>query len=384
MAEQDINLELTALAEKIKNYSRPEELFGSLEGENPIKLGSAIFRQLSRVLHPDRYPNPAENAVAEESFKRLSSLWSMAQAKLKNGTYGASEVDFDPITIKTPRNEYELRSLIYSGEITNIYLCRFDSQPKDMEAYFKVAKDPADNDLVASEADMLRGLSKSDGFGKFSYYFPQLVDSIRYRDSLESTPRQANVVTMAEGLRSLEEVKREYPAGIHPKDMAWMWRRLLVAEGFYHQQGIVNGAILPSNIFIQPEKHGLVVSEFSYAVLDPGNRGEYIKAISSDYEAWYPKQILDKVSPTEAVDISMGARCMIYLLGGDPVSGRLSPSTEPELQTYFKNLLLPSYPVRHHSAWELMENFDELIVSLWGPRKFRPFPMPTKKYTERR
>ena len=41
-----------------------------------------------------------------------------------------------------------------------------------------------------------------------------------------------------------------YPDGVDPRDVAWMWRRLLVALGLAHRAGVVHGAVLPEHVLI--------------------------------------------------------------------------------------------------------------------------------------
>ncbi|MCY0672106.1 hypothetical protein OVX45_27535, partial [Klebsiella pneumoniae] len=75
----------------------------------------------------------------------------------------------------------------------------------------------------------------------------------------------------------------------------------------------------------------------------------------------------------------MGARCMIELLGGDPVSAELSPAVDPALRRYFSRCLDPASADERSLAWKLLEDFDRLIEALWGPRQFRPLALPPKR-----
>ena len=121
--------------------------------------------------------------------------------------------------------------------------------------------------------------------------------------------------------------------------MAWMWRRLLIALGFAHTCGMIHGAVLPSHVLIQPEQHGLVLIDWSYAVSNPAT-GDYIPAIVTEYQAWYPAEVLAKEPPSPSTDLYMGAMCMIYLLGGDPVTGAMPESTPKRIQSFFRGVAL--------------------------------------------
>jgi len=44
---------------------------------------------------------------------------------------------------------------------------------------------------------------------------------------------------------------------------------------------------------------------------------------------------------------------------------------------------LPAPATRPHDAWRLLREFDELLELLFGPRRYRPFTMPTTRPTTR-
>jgi hypothetical protein len=75
----------------------------------------------------------------------------------------------------------------------------------------------------------------------------------------------------------------------------------------------------------------------------------------------------------------MGALCMIYLLGGDPVTGTLPDATPKRLQSFFRGVTLKKPAQRPQNALTLLDEFNDLIEQLWGPRRFRAFYMPQKE-----
>src|SRR5262249_44992981 len=123
----------------------------------------------------------------------------------------------------------------------NLYRCTYDVAGTPVSAILKIARDAADNDLVANETRVLRHLAASPLFGKYAPYIPTLVEAFRYQQDADVTNRQANVLRFVDGLYSLAEVARAYPAGVDPRDMVWIWRRLLVALGFLHRSGVIHG-----------------------------------------------------------------------------------------------------------------------------------------------
>ena len=185
-----------------------------------------------------------------------------------------------------------------------------------------------------------------------------------------------NVFSWSPGWYSLADARAAYPGGLDPKDAAWIWRRLLVGLGFAHVNGVIHGAVLPGSVLIQPEQHGLLLKNWAYAVHDPQTTGEIITAIDAEYEDWYPDEVRNSELPVGATDIAMSARCMIFLLGGEPARGVFPARVPGPMQMFLKSCILPGKRARPQDAWGLKEEFDELLKKLWGERKFHPFSMP--------
>lgn len=353
--------------EKISEAQRPEEVFGDLGSGDRLIAAGLVYRRLSKVVHPNAYViGSPEQVTAEEAFKKLSQLMEDAKRRLSDGTYGQIETAI----IKTRRREYKIFKSLPHTDFCNAYFSTYNEGGVDIPVHFKMARNSRDNDLVSNEARVLRKLREGENYDKYSAYFPSLIDSFTYIDKEDPMPKQVNVFAASnDEFHSLKEVKDYYHDGIDPKDMAWIWRRMLVYLGFAHSNGIIHGAVLPQNIFIQAEQHGLIATEWSYAVLDPDTSGERISAINSDYEDWYPSEIKRKDMPTPALDIYMGAKCMEYLL---------PDSADRGLSEFLKRCQLERPRQRPQDAWELLQEFDQLIESLWGPRKFHHFSMPKK------
>ena len=67
---------------------------------------------------------------------------------------------------------------------------------------------------------------------------------------------------------------------------------------------------------------------------------------------------------------------MMYLLGGDPITGKLPNSVARKYGAHLRGTALANPKFRPQDAWELMTEFDELL----GKRQFRPFTMPEKSF----
>lgn len=303
--------------------------------------GRSTYRRLARAVHPDRCP-PGHERIAAEAFSRLNQLWAEHQGES---------------TITTRRHTYRLGRRLSDRDIVEQYELAWDT---DGAGVLTLPRRPADNDLVATEAAALRRLSTGDA--KYYAYVPQLVESFRHRDAGTRTVRRAVVSTLpADGMIDLATVRASYPDGVDPRDAAWMWRRLLVALGYAHRCGVIHGAVLPENVLIQPEDHGVVLANWHYAACQPTDR---IPAMVARYIDWYPPEIPAKEKPTPATDICLASRTMADLVGN-----RLPAP----LRAFVVGCTLPSQRRRPQDAWKLLAEFDDLLDRLYGTRKFRPF-----------
>jgi serine/threonine protein kinase len=355
--------ELVRVAEQLERAKRPEDIFGSTSDQEKIKK---IYRKLAMATHEDRFQKEEDKLLARAAFKRLHELLEA----VKNAGL---------VLVQTKKHEYLVGSQFAQGDVANLYLCSYKEGGNEIPAVFKVARDDSDNDLLSNEAEILRKLQKGKEHDKYWMYVPILLESLSFRDSSDPMPRQVNIFSLPDKVSSprefysLAEVRDQYRSGVDPKDFAWIFRRVLVALGFAHVNGIIHGAVLPPHILVHPKMHGVVLIDWKYAVSNPS--GNYIKAISSKYEAWYPRGVFDKKTPVWANDISMAARCMTFVLGGDPLNMSLPNSVPASIRTFLGGCL--STGALH--PWDLLEEFDELIKRLWGERKFHPFSMPERR-----
>jgi hypothetical protein len=207
-------------------------------------------------------------------------------------------------------------------------------------------------------------------------------------------PRQANVLRMhddigspADELYTLVEVRRQFPNGLPPEHIAWIWRRLLTVLGFAHANKIVHAAVLPEHVLIEPREHKLVLIDWCCAIdlssssssSSPATRR--LPIITGGHRGWYGLDANEKPGPW--LDIALAARCMTDLVGGDANYKRFPPLLDAALQRYFQRCLDVSDAsnasnASNADAWKLLADFDKLIEALWGKRTFRVFEMPAK------
>ena len=284
------------------------------------------YRRLARLTHPDACPGDRRAAAA---FAKLAALWRR---------YGE-----------------ECGPLVARGDIANLYRVR--------PGLLKLARDPADNDLMRREAAALTQL-RAEAEPRLRAYFPRLVQTRRRQEPGSGIQRHANVIGWLPGFVSLAEVSAAFPAGVDARDAAWMWRRLLVAIGAAHRAGIIHGAVLPEHVLIQPAEHGLVLIDWCYSVPAPAGR---LAAVPGRCRARYPPEVLAGQPAGPDLDIWLATRCMTELTG----AARPDPLT-----SFAAGCTLAGPRRRPDDAWQLLGEFDDLLERLYGPRRFRPFAMP--------
>lgn len=351
----------------VANARRPEDVFGELVGDRRRRMSQArvIYRRLAFELHPDQGGDG-------KAFARLADLWEAARHSIADGTYGTERAALvDPVLIRTRRNAYQLVRMIAQGDIANIYQATYDGA----DALIKISRRTTDNDLIANEAKTLKHLlGQKEAYDQLSLYLPGYIESFGYRPKDERKPRQASAFTASDvPLFTLAQIREQYPDGVHPKDMAWMFRRVLMALGWAHRFDRIHGAVLPEHLLFAPMQHGLVVCGWTAAV----EYGQRIKVVSGPRRGWYPPEVASKSPAIPGTDIFMAINCMAYVLGADPTRGRtLSGDRMPEpIAKFFAGCQQAAARRRPQDAWALLDEFTELVERMWGPRRYRPFYM---------
>jgi serine/threonine protein kinase len=365
--------ELESIASRLTSAGCPEDVFGKIEGlyDEMIFTLQKKYRAIARIVHPDLYQTESEQRLAHAAFHSLTNWLGKAREKIRSGAYGR-KVDPSRTVLRTRKNEYALDGSYVQERRFNLYPCSFMEDGRLHRAVLKVAREARDNSFAEREIRALRTLSRSRDAEKFSAYIPNLIDHFVYENA--GAERQAAVLEKYDGWYSLENVHHAYPHGIDPKDMAWMWRRLLVALGFAHTNGILHGAVLPRNVWILPEEHGLMLVNWERAVFDPFTMPGGSSTISSEDAGWYSQEFLRGQSPSFGTDILMSAKVMLWLLGGDPQAKVFPDSIPTPLRAFLKGCILPDRRAPQN-AWSLKEEVDELLERLWGKRRFHPFTM---------
>ena len=347
----------------------PQDVFGVWESPTSqeqatvrLRRAARTYRRLARVLHPDRAPVGRE-ADARRAFATLATLWEQYQ---RLATHGHVPGTASGEALVTRRHLYRIGDLVGRTAIANVYAVDYGDETSAGEGLLKLPRDPRDNDLMRREAAALAALLR-EGDRQFRAFAPVLVDAFEHREPASGTQRQGVVTagTLA-GFHTLAQVRAAYPDGVDPRDAAWMWRRLLVALDYAHGARVVHGAVLPENVLIHAELHGLVLVDWCYSASRPGER---IPAIVEEYRSWYPPEVTARRAPSAATDIHLATHCMQYLIGQDAMPRALA--------NFARGCTLPDEPLRPHDARRLLAELDDVLERLYGRRTFRPFAMPS-------
>ena len=350
----------TELIDRLHRAARPEEVFGTLHGDRQAAL-KRRYRELAAVVHPDH--NPESSAEANEAFRALQSWYTNARLRLDEGTYGSRPY----ITAVTHLHQYTGYTPPLQGDLCELFPCSVGSD----RLLLKVARSSRNNDLLQAEAETLGRLERTLAGQPIRAHFPRLIEPFRLRDTAGAI-RHVNVLGAESDYVSLADVLRAYPHGVDAADAAWMFNRVLAALGVAHSLGIVHGAVVPAHVLIRLADHNAMLIDWCYSVAE----GAPLKAVSPAYTADYPPEVSARQPATSATDVYMAARCMLRLLGGDPDSSSLPPGTPKPIAALLRACLLPSPRRRSSDAWQIFEDFQEILAQRYGPRAFRPFAIP--------
>lgn len=347
------------LLDVLKRASSPSEVFGVLMSE-PQRALQRRYRELAGLVHPDA--QPARSAEAHGAFIALQRWYAEARRQLERGCYGAPPL----ISATTQRHRYRGYAPPIPGDLCDLFAADADGAP----VLLKVVRRPHNNDLLAAEAAALRRLDRELADQPVRAHFPTLVEDFQLRDAA-GAQRQANALCAEAGYVALADVVRAHPGGLEPADAAWMFNRILCALGLAHDLGLVHGAVTPAHVLIRPADHNGLLIDWCYSV----DAGAPLKAISRPYAADYPPEVLAREPATPATDVYMAARCMVRLLGGNGDADTLPAGAPRPLRALLRACLLPAPQRRIDDAWQVFDDFRNILDRLYGPPAFRPFLM---------
>lgn len=323
-----------------------------------------IYRRLARIAHPDK-AGFGEYALASETFKTLNQWKTQAEEMMAEGRYGEPVV---MATIRTRKAIHFVKAGRGEDDLAQFFKAqtRMGNGHTGADSYvsmLRVAKSAKDNDLMAAEARALKKLNTEDQLARA---YPRLLDTFTHNEGR----RRANVTEWIEDTHTLQEIRDMFPTGLDPRHGVWIFRRLLMALGYAHEQGLVHGAVVPSSVIIIPPDHGVMLIDWCYSqVIDEESKTNFIKAVIPMYKALYAPEVFEKEPATPATDLYMAATLMTYLM----------PVAPKPFRAFFKGVALTKPSMRPQNAWILLHEFDQLLKEIgepFFPRRWIDFAVP--------
>ena len=340
--------ELTYVAAQLGRAARPEDVFGELRGSQTEQIGQVRhqYRQLALAVHPDRHGN---DPLAHPAFVALQKLYATAPDQIARGRYGQQPTPPGAVIITTRRRTYTVGDLLAEGDLANVYTCLVAEGQQQSAGLLKIARDPAGQRPAAERSSGAPAPARRHSAPTLSQPTSHGCSTASSTAMPSGEERHVNAFPLvttergplpADQLFSVAEIHQAYPNGVDPKQMAWMWRRLLIALGHAHDREVIHGAVLPPHILIHPEAHGLLLVD--WCCQRPPSRARAVHASrpsapTTSAGIHQPSWPVERRAP--AVDLEMGLRSMVHLLGGDPLTGALPPSVPGPLQAYLHGAL---------------------------------------------
>ena len=279
--------------------------------------------------------------------------------------------------ISIGNRHWALEKLIAQGELADVYTARLARWPTEL-VIVKILRDRQDAELFDNEWNALQALQKSDapGADTFTRLIPQ---PVVHGDITAGSfaGRRVSIFRWASGFyHTFDEVIRAYPGGIAPRASIWVWRRILEVLSFIHASGMAHGAVIPANLLVQENDHGVRLVGYSLA----GQLNEKLGAVSPASAAFYPKPAQSWSTLTPQLDLVLSARCIAALLGGDPETASL-PGTVPARLAEIVRRIALSAPggagcMAGQNAWAIREELGQIAQEVFGPPRFIPIKMP--------
>jgi len=282
---------------------------------------------------------------------------------------------------------YAIEGLVARGDKCDVFRARWDNPTTEL-VIIKVLAVPTDQDLLDREIRALARLTRFDDVDSEFYvnFVPRLIavgptvlpDG---RNTSAMVYRYSNQFDW-----TLEDVRQEYPNGVHPRSVAWMMNRVSEMLGWLHSKRIVHGAITPAHVLIKALTHRVKILDWSNA----DSFDSVLFSYSTQYQGFYPESALQDKVLRPAQDVEMTCRCMLYLLGSDPTTGHgamvedeQGTNVRPIIQFLFDHAGYENSRPDAGIGWDLHQAFKQVAQSVYGPPSYHPFHMPAQKKLSR-
>lgn len=269
---------------------------------------------------------------------------------------------------------WAVEDLIAQGESSDIFTGRLARWPTEL-VLIKVLRDEQHKVSFEQEWKTLEFLQKSEATGAetFLRLIPQpVVHGIAQGGAFAG--KSVSIFRWASGFQhTFEAVRKAYPQGIAPRASIWVWRRILEVLAFLHASGAAHGAVLPEHLLVQENDHGVRLVGYGRA----GRLTEKLEIIEGQGDGFYPQFARSLPKLSAPLDLVMSARCIVYLLGGDPSTAALPPEVPALLASLIqKTALAKPDDLMTTNAWSIHQELGSIAAQAFGPASFHPIVMP--------
>ncbi len=301
------------------------------------------YRGLLKTTHPDLHPDNREKA--QKAFVHVTTLWTYRTVTPPSAQETAPEN-----TIITKRHTY---TRLQKRRVVNNIITYEATYDADVPATILIANHPKVGDMLIEGT---RNLKTILDFIPEEYrdFFVKTEDTFR----VQQTPTQKTVGIMQTSMKdyyTLQEVLEDYPEGIGGEDLAWIYRRMLVAVGNAHDAGYAHAAPTITAFHIKPQTHEVKLNEWQYSQ----ELGQPVTMLTPDTRKHYTD---DKTTSVKK-DLQITAEAIVKIMN--------TRTTAKRMQNFLK--AMTRYPT--DTAAEGLGEFDALLKDLYGERKFHVFRM---------
>ncbi len=266
-------------------------------------------------------------------------------------------------TVRTTTSEYTVRDTLAVGELSTVYAGT--DTGSGARVAIKIADDPADNDLIQAELNVLAELRSVPS--RQQKHLPTPLGQLRTQDG-----RLGTVFERLDGL-DLATIRQRLPDGIPPEHLSWLARRTLSVLGWAHKSGILHGNVDPAHILVRAQDHNVWLIDWCWSVVRPAETGQGFRCVN---EVYGPPEAASRRAPSPASDLYALGKTLIFAAGGDPATNALPDHVDERLQRVLRYLVVESQRGRAQDAWQLYEQLDAVREAIWGPHRFVEFIVP--------
>lgn len=365
---------LETLQQQLERASCPEQVFGRLEGHSATTLRQAlreVFRSLAKNCHPDRVEE-SERPLAAAVFCSLTRWREQAERKLSLETYGDQKPLFEPVELALGSEPLTLTGIRAAGLLTTVYDADFPGVRPGQRAFAKVSRLPADNELLEREFRALQAIraphhdprAERGFYAKQRAYVPTPLRHVTVGGA-DGSVQALNLLAVPDGrCFTIKELREEkFPEGVEPRQVWWIFRRLLMTLWLAHLKGYAHGAVTPDHVLVYPEAHGLVLLDWTGA---SHLKTEPVPLYDPAWSEFVPPELLARAPATTGSDLFMAAKTALYLLG------EYATTLDAPLRRFLAQCTLPDPKRRLYDV----ERAHESLGTLLGKRAFAEFLIP--------